>query len=100
MHPTTTKMPARQAAPAKAAAVLRVLVAAAAAVAGGSCGSAGAGAGDGAGAWPPCAGPATSNASASNITDVHLVMMNHLDVGFGEQNGTQPGYINNGTVRP
>jgi hypothetical protein len=32
---------------------------------------------------------------SANITHVHLVMMNHLDVGFGEQNGTQPGYINN-----
>jgi hypothetical protein len=50
--------------------------------------------------WPPCAGPAAGQAhhassSVANITDVHLVMMNHLDVGFGEQNGTQTGYINN-----
>jgi hypothetical protein len=42
--------------------------------------------------WPPCSGPVPSGA---NVTDVHLVMMNHLDVGFGEQNGTQEGYINN-----
>lgn len=47
-------------------------------------------------AWPPCAGPAAArDGEADNITDVHLVMMNHLDVGFGEQNGTQPGFINN-----
>ena len=44
--------------------------------------------------WPPCAGQA-GPPGGKNITDVHLVMMNHLDVGFGEQNGTQPGYINN-----
>jgi hypothetical protein len=53
--------------------------------AGGSCAS-----------WPPCAGAAgPGGPGGPNITDVHLVMMNHLDVGFGEQNGTQPGYINN-----
>ena len=45
--------------------------------------------------WPPCAGPAGPGPGDTNITDVHLVMMNHLDVGFGEQNGTQPGYISN-----
>ena len=49
----------------------------------------------GATSWPPCAGPAPPPGGVANITDVHLVMMNHLDVGFGEQNGTQAGYINN-----
>ena len=47
-------------------------------------------------AWPPCDGTASPWSgephTPPNITDVHLVMMNHLDVGFGEQNGTQPGY--------
>ena len=46
-------------------------------------------------AWPPCDGPASPRSGEPRITDVHLVMMNHLDVGFGEQNGTQAGYINN-----
>ena len=50
-------------------------------------------------AWPPCgpagAGPGAGDDGGITITDVHLVMMNHLDVGFGEQNGTQPGFINN-----
>jgi hypothetical protein len=49
----------------------------------------------GGGSWPPCAGPAGPSSGDVNITSVHLVMMNHLDVGFGEQNGSQPGYINN-----
>jgi hypothetical protein len=51
---------------------------------------------DGTASWPPCADPtADPGDAAANITDVHLVMMNHLDVGFGEQNGSQTGYINN-----
>ena len=44
-------------------------------------------------AWPPCDGPASPRSGEPRITDVHLVMMNHLDVGFGEQNGTQPGCV-------
>ena len=50
---------------------------------------------DGDASWPPCAEPDAGGPAAANITEVHLVMMNHLDVGFGEQNGTQTGYINN-----
>lgn len=46
-------------------------------------------------AWPPCDGPVVPVPGDVNITEVHLVMMNHLDVGFGEQNGTQEGYVNN-----
>jgi hypothetical protein len=51
--------------------------------------------------WPPCAGSGGGSgggAGGLTITNVHLVMMNHLDVGFSTDNSSAPhqeGFINN-----